>query len=252
MKVNNDILREIINYTDNYVDLSVVSEDWRNIVQEKLEDTYLWPIIFPNSNPFVSNPMPDIKLGKLQERDERKVFIDSLENWIYKITGVSEKKEKEKIIDVVLFRNTWENTAKYPAYVLFNKEWRTYLNNVRIRIYKKIPLYKFISEIKEEEDNDEDKGLKLLRSFKWNDQFDEKTMKILKKTKNWICWNPIFDDGEIEGYEFNRQLWFDLEKLYSFITGENCRDPPDFPLYISADSDSKSDKHIRSLIKKYL
>ena len=77
-------------------------------------------------------------------------------------------------------------------------------------------------------------------------------MKILKKTKNWICWNPIFDDGEIEGYEFNRQLWFDLEKLYSFITGENCRDPPDFPLYISADSDSKSDKHIRSLIKKYL
>ena len=240
-----DIIREILKYTDDCMPCALISPSWRDLVQEKIEEELtIWQILFPQGIPFKTDPMPDISLGNFQDRKTKQVFTDTVEKWLKRMgdtnpKGVGERSDKRayerrvKDYNIPLIDEKWDPKCQQDKIFIFTKEWRKYFNSVRFRIYAAIPIYSFVDCEKYHRDpicNSSAEGL--LLNFRFEDRLNPNLMKKLEKTKDWICWNPIVDDGEIDGYEFDEQIWKDLEKVYSYVTGNPSRDPPEFPLYI--------------------
>ena len=229
-----DIIREILKYTDDCMPCALISPSWRELVQEKIEEELtIWQILFPQGISFKTDPMPDISLGNFQDRKTKQVFTDTLEKWLKRMGDKRSYERRVKDYNIPLIDEKWDPKCQQDKIFIFTKEWRKYFNSVRFRIYAAIPIYSFVDCEKYHTNpiyNSAAEGL--LLNFRFEDRLNPKLMKKLEKTKDWICWNPIIDDGEIDGYEFDEQIWRDLEKVYSYITGYSAREPPEFPSYI--------------------
>ena len=244
-----DIIREILKYTDDCMPCALISPSWRELVQEKIEEELtIWQILFPQGIPFKTDPMPDISLGNFQDIKTKQVFTDTVEKWLTRMgdtnpkgvgersRGRSDKRAYERRVkdyNIPLIDEKWDPKCQQDKIFIFTKEWRKYFNSVRFRMYAAIPIYSFV-DCEKYNTNPicNSSAERLLLNFRFEDRLNPKLMKKLEKTKDWICWSPIVDDGEIDGYEFDEQMWKDLEKVYSYVTGNTIRDPPEFPLYI--------------------
>ena len=239
-----DIIREILKYTDDCMPCAFISPSWRESVQEKIEEELtIWQVLFPAAIPFTADPMPDILLGNLQDKKTRQVYVERVEKWLKRWGDKRGYERRVKDFNIPLIGEKWTPKCQQDKIFIFTKEWRKYFNSVRFRLYAVTPIYSFVGGGRVAGYNTtinsrgllldfRSRGESLLLNFRFEDKLNRTLMKKLEKTKDWICWNPIIDDGEIDGYEFDEQIWRDLEKVYSYITGFPVRDPPEFPLYI--------------------
>jgi hypothetical protein len=238
-----DIIREILKYTDDYMPCAFISPSWRVAVQEKIEEELtIWQVLFPAATAFPAAPMPDILLGNLQDKKTRQVYVETVEKWLKKWGDKRGNERRVKDFNIPLISEKWGPKCQQDKIFIFTKEWRKYFNSVRFRLYAVAPIYSFVGGVGRRAAAARynttlntiinSRGESLLLNFRFEDKLNRRLMRKLEKTKDWICWNPIIDDGEIDGYEFDGQIWRDLEKVYSYITARPVRDPPEFPPYI--------------------
>lgn len=242
MNICNDIKGLVINFLDHtdYINLAAISPELKTLVYQKMcKEMTVSIIIFGGEKTLPKRPMPKILLGDIIKNPS--LQLSKLEDWIVALGG--KKQNTKKYVGIPLFKTEWteKNNKVFP----FTNDWVKYFISIRDRVFN-LPIFKLL-ELSFVYRNE---GLRtnsaaeyLLTTFVVSD-VDTYKMKKLKNSK-WLCWTPILDGDQIDGYNFERNTWNDLEKIYTFVTGLPPRDPPDWPDYVEYDPTSQLIKNIK-------
>jgi hypothetical protein len=178
--------------------------------------------------------MSKIYLGQLVNSK----YILQVESWIKKKGGVSRDKLD---LPCKIFKDTLTDldldfyNKKKDILCMFTPQWEEYFISLRIRVHK-IPLYlllEFTQFYGLRTAFTITKAESLLLNFKWADRLDTRKIRHIKETKNWMCWEPVYEEDyldeyrreELVGYSFQEDLWKALESIYSFASGTEARRP---------------------------
>jgi len=225
MNFCDNLLREILSFLgEDYISYYCVSKQWKSVIRKKMDrEETLWNFLFPDFNPLIGCPL-NVPMGLLKSD---KNIIEKIENWFSKYGTQKYKKYKILALEPPLY---CEDTSDK----LFTEEWTIYFNSIENRIYEKIPLFKLLGVA-----TDLKPGLYshsyaeiLFLNFKMVDCKNATKIRHINKTKDWMCWERVYDDEEFVGYIFKEQLWKDLEKIYSYISGKPIRALPNMPSFV--------------------
>lgn len=225
MNFCNDLLRELFDFVGgDYISHHSVSKQWKEVIQKKMDkEETLWNVLFPGVNTLHNCPL-NVPVGTV--KTDKNIF-KNIQHWLKKYIKINYRLLEQ----IPLY-------SKVPG-ELFTEEWRQYFELIRDTINQQ-PLYKLLGLVKYF--NGEggigcSRAENLFAQFKFGDREDTDKMQKLRTLKNWICWGTVYDDDQLLGYMFQELLWIDLEKMYSYLSGEIPRPPPDFLYYISEEDE---------------
>lgn len=232
MELPSDIILEILDLLgNNFSDLlkcSFISPEWEKLVHFHIEKNLtVWQILFQDLPPLPTNPMPDSIVGVLKDKREGHLYVENVEKWLKNLGDRRPYNKKCVVKYSKILKDKWEEICRKDATQIFIDTWKLYFCSLKIRIQSVIPLYMFLGC---EVTGEETRAQNFLMSIRINDKYNEKVTKKLV-AKDWICWEPILDGGEIDGYEFKIDDWKNLEKIRSFFEGGFLK-PPNFPYYV--------------------